>query len=90
VNKEEKSRYIHTYNMRHTKEAINCYSASYIRITKIFRYHYFLPLARAGRTAADLERKSTRVNIVPIQMLNPSDKLSDKLKEGNGREAEML
>lgn len=45
--------------------------------------------ARAGGKAADLERKSTRVNIVPIQLLNPGDKLSDKLKEREG-ESEML
>lgn len=45
-------------------------------------------LARTNK--ADLERKSTRVNIVPIQLLNPGDKLSDKLKATKEGESEML
>lgn len=51
-------------------------------------YLFFISLlARAGGRAAELERKSTRVNIIPPKMLQPGEKLSDKLKE---KEAEML
>jgi len=45
---------------------------------------------KARTNKADLERKSTRVNIVPIQLLNPGDKLSDKLKATKEGESEML
>ena len=44
-------------------------------------------LARANK--ADLERKGTRVNIVPIQLLNPGEKLSEKLNESKDQ-SEML
>ena len=53
-------------------------------------YTFIYLLARGGAGAkADFERKSTRVNIVPPQLLQPGEKLSDKLKERQGQ-SEML
>lgn len=54
---------------------------------KLFSLFY---IARAGGRAAELERKSTRVNILPPKMLQPGEKLSDKLREKENQEAEML
>lgn len=59
-----------------------------------YLFHYFsfpfsLFLARAGGRAAELERKSTRVNIIPPKMLQPGEKLSDKIREKQ-EQSEML